>query len=276
MPIKLSKMVLIALVCFYFLPCLSLGQPRVKLESLEKLVDEDRIAEALTFLPQISAQYSNHPIVLYLNGIEQKDGERSFQYFSRIYEHHKDSDYADDALFKIAQLYYARGKYDDARSYFSLLARSFPQSRLKDDAQYLFCQTYLAQGKSDSAATFLRAFIDNSPRSPFVDFAITDMESNLPRTERSAAPGKDRSSPPSMHRYSVQIGAFSNRDNARKVSDRLKKEGYDVEIIEKRQGGKTLYAVWMGKFETKVSARNFAEKFYKKYSMDYKIIDRNE
>jgi len=273
-PSKSASLVLLVLVLA--VPCLCLGQD--KLQRLEKLIDEDRFDEALQLLPLVRQQHPDHPSVLYLSGLsEQNHVEKAVQTLAAIAERHQDSNYADRALFRLGQFYYARGKYDEARKYFSRLSRRYPQSQLKDDAQYFYCQCYQAEGKLDSAKVFFRAFVENSPRSPYADLAIYDLESaRFAESDAATSQSSDRLLPPTKYRYSIQIGAFGNKGNARRVGKKLTKAGYHVEVVEKRQEGRKLYLVWLGKFETKSLARNFAEKFHKKYEMDYKIVDRIE
>ncbi len=248
-----------------------------KIERLKRLIDADRYDEAKQLLPLVRQEYPNHPSVLYANALFEQNAEKALQTYSIVVERHQDSEYADKALFKMAQFYYARGKYDQARRYFSLLTRLYPQSHMKDDAQYFFCQCYQAQGKLDSAKVFFKAFVENAPRSPYADLAIYDLESTrLAESGVVSAQIGDQLLPPSKYRYSIQLGAFGNKENARRVSEKLNKAGYSVEVVDKRQEGKKLYMVWLGKFETKALARNFAEKFHNKYDMDYKIVDRNE
>jgi len=265
---------------FFFLlivtaPLICLAQER--LARLEKLIDTDRYEEAQQLLPSVRQEYPNHPSVLYLNGLFEQNAEKALQSYGIIIERHQDSAYADKALFRMGQYYYSRGKYDQARKYFSRLTRLYPQSQLRDDAQYYYCQCYLAQGKLDSAKVFFKAFVENAPRSPYVDLAIYDLESSR-FAEGSAASAQmgDRLLPASKYRYSIQIGAFGKKENARKVADKLDNAGYNVEVVDKRQEGKKLFLVWLGKFETKSLARNFAEKFHKRFDMDYKIVDRTE
>ena len=58
--------------------------------------------------------------------------------------------------------------------------------------------------------------------------------------------------------YVIQVGAFSIRENAERVRDKLKMELPVVDVVSIKKGKSTLYAVWIGAFENDLNARAFA------------------
>jgi len=270
---KLSaKVFLIVIFSFYLLPHSSIAQSKIK--KLEELLSQDRLEEIQELLPEIEQQYPDHPTVLYLKGVFEEDATAAFQYFQRVVEKYQDSVYADDSLYRIAQYFYAQGKFNLAQKYFSLLTRRYSYSPLKDDAQYLLCQCMIAKGQVDSARIFLNAFIKNSPRSPFVDLAVMDLESfNSMINDEPTAGNKTGNA---VFKYAIQVGAFRSRGNADQFAEKFKTKGHAVDIVAKKIGRKKLYAVWVGRFQTKAMAMNYAEKLLKKSVNDYKVIDRSK
>ena len=252
------------------------GWPVSQVEELERLLKEDRLEELEEKLRQIDPALEDHPTVLYLKGIFERNGLEAFHYFEQVVERHQNSAYADDALLRIAQYFYVQGKYDLARKYFSLLSRRFTHSPIKDDAQYLYCQSLLAQEKDDSARVFLQAFIENAPRSPFVDLAVMDLEALSSTEENGLAAESVQPVKPAAYRYTLQVGAFSNKRNARRLAKKFRELGHDTEIVAKRIGGKTLYAVWVGKFETRNLAQDYGERLLRHVAPNYRIVDRTK
>ncbi len=260
----------IIIFILYLLPHSSLAQ--LKIKKLEELLSEDRLEELQKLLPEVERQYPDNPTVLYLKGVFEKDAVAAFQSFQQVVEKYKNSAYADDSLYRIAQYFYVQEKYNLAKKYFSLLTRRYSDSPLKDDAQYLFCQCLIAHGQIDSAKIFLNTFIKNSPRSPFVDLAVMDLESF-----NSAVDDQDdlqKATGSNVFKYTIQVGAFSSRGNADQFAKKFKKEGHAVDIMVKKIGKKKLYAVWVGRFQTKAVAADYAERLLRKYVNDYKVIDR--
>ncbi|VAX29396.1 hypothetical protein MNBD_NITROSPIRAE02-293, partial [hydrothermal vent metagenome] len=59
--------------------------------------------------------------------------------------------------------------------------------------------------------------------------------------------------------YTIQVGAFRNKQQAEKLKNQLKRKGYSVKVIsagEKR----TIYRVWVGRFKSRKSAETAAIK----------------
>lgn len=48
--------------------------------------------------------------------------------------------------------------------------------------------------------------------------------------------------------YIVQVGVFSKNKNARSLESKLRKDGFDTDIIKMKDGSKTMYRVVAGKF----------------------------
>ncbi|MCS7200147.1 MAG: SPOR domain-containing protein [Caldimicrobium sp.] len=57
-----------------------------------------------------------------------------------------------------------------------------------------------------------------------------------------------------MGKYSIQVGAFSQRDKAEQMKNKIKNLGYTGEIKEVQQEGKTLFKVYLGKFGSREEA----------------------
>ncbi|VAX28885.1 hypothetical protein MNBD_NITROSPIRAE03-1511 [hydrothermal vent metagenome] len=59
--------------------------------------------------------------------------------------------------------------------------------------------------------------------------------------------------------YTIQVGAFRNKQQAEKLKNQLKRKGYSVKTVS--AGGKrSLYRVWVGRFKARKSAETAAIK----------------
>ncbi|MDZ7262493.1 MAG: SPOR domain-containing protein, partial [candidate division KSB1 bacterium] len=76
-------------------------------------------------------------------------------------------------------------------------------------------------------------------------------------------------------KYVLQIGAFSNKDNAMNQQNYLSKQGYQVEIAEKTVKGQRFYAVYLGNFETEQEAQTFGEEFKRKYGLSFRVVSKS-
>jgi tetratricopeptide (TPR) repeat protein len=232
------------------------------IDQLEKNYFDYRFEEVQKSLPEAIRQYPDQPTVIFLQGVFAPNADNAFQFYERVFEKYRDSHFADQSLFKIAQYYYVRQKYDLAFKYFSYLVRRYPSTKLKDEAQYLMCQCLLCQGKLDSARVFFHAFIKNAPRSPYADLAVMDMESSDSWKDKIDSKQVEKTNlPGSIYAYSLQIGAFSNQSNAEHLQSEYQAKGFDVQVVKINRESAQYFAVWVGKFETEALAKNFAVKY---------------
>jgi len=75
--------------------------------------------------------------------------------------------------------------------------------------------------------------------------------------------------------YAVRVGKFSYYENAKNLANTLKSHQYNAWIKQYSYKGKTTYWVYVGSFETKDKAENFAASMQQKLSYidDYVIMD---
>src|SRR5512140_2678476 len=65
-------------------------------------------------IPSLLAKYPNNPGVLYLQGLVTSDGGEAVRIYQSIVDNFPKSEWADDALYKVYQFYYALGLYRTA------------------------------------------------------------------------------------------------------------------------------------------------------------------
>ncbi|HNS72796.1 MAG TPA: SPOR domain-containing protein [bacterium] len=243
------------------------------LAELERAWQEDRFDDLARLLPAAEKAYPRNPSIAFFRALVLDDADEAFASYKRVFESEELSRFADTALFKMAQYQYARERFMPARKYFQLLQKRFPQTRWLDDSLYLTGQCYLAEGKPDSARLAWNSLIKRFPRSPYCDMAVADLESSVwdepavsPR--QKAAPGPAAAKP----FYSIQVGAFSQRENARTILSGLEKVGYEGSIVEKKVGNRLFHAVWIGSFPDRESAEDYAKRFIVKVTREYSIV----
>ncbi|MEC4686402.1 MAG: SPOR domain-containing protein [Nitrospirota bacterium] len=59
--------------------------------------------------------------------------------------------------------------------------------------------------------------------------------------------------------YTIQVGAFRNKQQAEKLKNQLKRKGYSVKVTSAGKN-RTLYRVWVGRFKARKSAETAAIK----------------
>ena len=257
-----------------FLPCALFAQN--SLVEIERAWQDDRFEDIQTLLPAAERDFPHNPTVAFFRALLLGDAELAFATYKRVFDSTEESRYADTALFKMAQYQYARERYGPARKYFILLQKRFPQTKWRDDSAYLIGQCYQAEGKADSARLALIAFIQDFPRSPYSDLAIADLEApgNTKEADKPAFASEKQATAKSTY-YAIQVGAFSNPDNARTILQGLEKVGYEGQIVQKKVGSRLFHAVWIGRFPDKAMAEDYGRRFIVKVTREYSIV-KNE
>ena len=114
---------------------------------------------------------------------------------------------------------------------------------------------------STKAETYLDRLKKDFPESPYIktaDRKLPEIEEpivqpvNKPQTQQPAQPEKMETK---NYNFTIQAGAFLNVENAKKLSEQLKKENYFTEITTKEVGGTLLNVVNVGKFVNEEEAK---------------------
>jgi TolA-binding protein len=127
---------------------------------------------------KLSAHLASHPDsprALFYLGRTETDGAQAQELFRMLMAKHPKHELADDALFQIAQYYYARGFYVTARQHFLRLLDTYPQSNLADRALYRLGLTLLATDEFEAARTRFARMMERHPESPWAPYAKMGM-----------------------------------------------------------------------------------------------------
>jgi tetratricopeptide (TPR) repeat protein len=266
-----TRRIVISTGLLWLVPLLLFAQN--SLLELERAWQEDRFEDIEKLLPAADREFPQNPTVAFFRALVLEDAESAFTSYKKVFESDEMSRFADTALFKMAQYQYARERYSAARKYFQMMQKRFPQTKWLDDSLYLTGQCYLAEGKIDSARNEWRTFIKRFPRSPYCDMAVADLEAHT-EEEPSVQPEEVREGKMTSQKpyFTIQVGAFADRENARTILSGLQKVGYEGVIREKQVGSRLFHAVWIGQFSDRASAEDYAKRFIVKVTREYNII----
>jgi len=268
------------LILLMVLPCVISAQDLEK--NLLSWLQKHGKQELKARLATIRQKYPNSPVPLFLEAYTEEDGDRAFQLYRQIIKKYPDSKFTDDALLKVAQYYYALGSYVSARQYLDNLADQFPDSPLVPEAKYLAARCLIATGYYISAGEELRKIIKNYPDSPFKKQAreelalLNALSHNKDQPSRFygslANSGDHNGVNQNQVKYTIQIGAFRDKKNARRLQKYYSKQGYLVTIDSKPVSGSLLYLVRVGEFETEQQAASFGEVFKNLHGVSFHVV----
>jgi cell division septation protein DedD len=199
-------------------------------------VEAGNIVNAQTYLQEYKSTSPNDPSVIFLDGVLTQNGDDALKKYSFVYEKYPKSKYADACLFRIFSYYYSLGYYKKAESYLAKLKTEFP----------------------------------NSPYLKAADRTIPDEEQET-NTITETKP-EEKIIVPRNYKFTIQVGAFLNADNANKLNTQLNADGFASEIIAKEIGGSLFNIVNTGKFETEDEAAPILDTLTNKFSLKGRIV----
>jgi hypothetical protein len=76
--------------------------------------------------------------------------------------------------------------------------------------------------------------------------------------------------------YAVQIGAFGSVVNARRLAEQQSARGYTAAVEPIKSGGRTLHAVWVGRFGSREDAASFGNRVFGREGRDFRVVEKSE
>ena len=74
--------------------------------------------------------------------------------------------------------------------------------------------------------------------------------------------------------YVVQVGAFSSKENAKRLKLQISQLGHDVSINQVDSNGKTFYAVRINRYKSKRKAEEIGKDIRSKLGVNYRVLYR--
>ena len=195
-----------------------------------KDVNNPRIAEAYYYLGRLSVV-----------------PDSALSYYQRVTKDYPQSRYADISYLEIAKINIARGKYKNAIVTLNELLRNYPETNSQDEILFWLGVSYMSNDQEKEGTNMLQDLRTRFPKSVWSERAA------------NVVPGKKIAETTEEY-FSVQVGSYRNRENAEKHVANLRKEEFDVQIVEAVVKGETYYRVWVGKFSTAEQAKTFSVK----------------
>jgi tetratricopeptide (TPR) repeat protein len=198
-------------------------------------------------IPTLLAKYPNNPGVLYLQALVTSDGGEAVRIYQSIVDNFPKSEWADDALYKVYQFYYALGLYRTAELKMDQLRKEYP------DSKHL-------RSVAEPDTKGLAEEREQSPAPPAPD--------------TTARPVVHEPATPPPARFALQVGAFTTQVNAERQKQFFEQLGYPVEVLNKVKDNRALFLVWVGSYTTYDEAKAGGAEIKKKYNMASIVISK--
>ena len=229
------------------------------------LINEGQISGVKEQLPELISKYPNNPDIMFLKGIMTTDGNKSVEIYKKILNNFPESRYASEAAVKIAEYYYSLGLYSQAGKHLSRIPRVYPRFSNIQRVIDLMVSSFIAIGEEDSAKYYANIY-----KSMFPTLNVDNLKEEGKSIIHNNADQKRSIKKP----YIIQVGAFSNFENANRMKLQISQIGYDVEISIVENKGLKLYAVRVIRYETKFEAEKVGKLLKKKLGNEYRVLYR--
>lgn len=224
-------------------------------------------------LPSLLSEHPNDPGVLYLQALLTREGADAVRTYQSIVDNFPKSEWADDALFRVYQFYYALGLYRTADMKMAQLKSAYPSSPFASAQPQ-------AQTDAPEPATVKSEEVKPAATSPEMPKAglppppeqVRPVE---PKTEPAAhdpAPAPAETAIPV--RFSLQVGAFTVHANAATEKHKYEGLGYPAEMISKVRDTKSLFIVMVGSYGTYDEAKAAAAELKRKTGVSAMVVSR--
>ncbi len=229
------------------------------------LIDEGELDGVKENLPELLSKYPNDPGVLFLRAVLTEDGDLALKQYKSILETFPTSSYAPEAAMKIGEYFYARGLYTQCASLLKNIPTQYPRYPQMQRLTDLMINSFNAIGEADSAKYY--SLIINS-MFPAVETNIDTKDNKLSQVFSF------RKKTENLGPYVVQIGAFSSKENAKRLKLQVNQLGHDVSINKVDSNGKTFYAVRINRYQSKRKAEQIGKDIKSKLGVNYRVLYR--
>ncbi len=242
-----------------------------QVRKLMGVVASGNVQSAKAQIPDLLAAYPDDPGVQLLHGVVIDDAFRAFDIYKRIVNNYPNSEWADDAYWRIVQFHAILGDTTKAKYELNNFRKRFPKSEyllpatdvvrsavgLAKKQEVSYAPT--AQINRSEAVTHK---IENKPQVKIIEPEETAQaavkpipvkESPKVITQHDEEPIAQNNMP-STGKYGLQVGIYSTTGAANAEMRKFMSQGLITKVIEKDVDGDAMYAVVIGDYSSLESA----------------------
>ncbi len=252
------KRLVLSLVLLTCLVSQSSAQQDSLLQDAIRLATEGQAdsARSLTsaWIARLTPSDSTYPEALYAAGVVAGDMETALNYLRRVTIEYARSQWADDALLRMAQLAFAEGQLRSSIRSADRIMLDYPFSDILADAALWSGRAHLELGERDEGCPLLERAMEAAQDNFEVENQARYLLQRCPSGGAAAdSPGRED---PAAQRggqtvYSVQVAAVRSAAAADELMQRLHREGYQPHVVRDEDG---LLKVRVGRFPRRVDA----------------------
>ncbi len=209
-------------------------------------------------LPTLLAEHKGDAGMEYLNAILMTEPNKSLLSLERIVRESPKSQWADDAQWRVVQAYALQRDTVRAREELQQFRRDYPNSEFLIFASEMVKSTVGLPASFANRATSLPAA---SAIEPTLATSVEKKSLTAPLTTKTSAsnanavkPTLGQAAEADGQRYALQVGVYMSEQSAASDMQKLIKARIRADVIEKKVGDQSRFAVLAGDYSSRVSA----------------------
>jgi tetratricopeptide (TPR) repeat protein len=214
------------------------------------LIHSGKIDQVRKEISSLLQQLPNDPGVKYLEAYVTENGDQAVKKYQLFVDNFPQSVWADDALYKVYQYYYAVGLYKTADAKIAQLNDQYPNS------------IYAKRNGKEPVKT---------------EIPPTAQPEQQSAVQQTGAAGISETNVPAVSNgiFAVQVGVYSQEVAALEQANNFTSVvGKKAVVFAKLSGGKTVYAVAFEGFADEQAARTFGSELKSKFNLDWFVVKR--
>ncbi len=212
--------------------------------------------------------------------IGTKEFAKAESIYRSLIESMPESEWIPTAYLFLAKSLQSQGKLEEARSYYLKLIGDYSKSMEAKQAREYLANISLPETVQKK---------DEVPNMQLESQFLKMTEKKTAQPESSPTAKNPEITPPfkvvwkdeapeiktrNENYYTIQVGAFSQKSSAENIANKLKRQKYDVQIIEPSSGDNIkLFKVRVGKFKTESEAKKIAQKLNESEKLESRIVE---
>ncbi|MEE8336299.1 MAG: SPOR domain-containing protein [Candidatus Neomarinimicrobiota bacterium] len=254
------------------------------------LLERGHIREVQDNIPELLSRYPYNPGIKYIQALVTLKGDSSYTLYREIIDEYPNSSYASEAALKIGEYLFARGLYSQSSTQLKEYLFVYPRAAHHQRALDLMVNSLQATGEETEAVKILKKLKQIYPGLDYNKYGlsglgtsageaklvkldpektITRIKAKLPKKKTRIIVSRGIPNP-----WVVQVGAFGKYDNAKRLQNQLKKNGYKAVIQAVNSNGRRLHTVRVVRFDTRAKATEIGRVLKQKFGLDFRVINK--
>lgn len=247
-----------------------------KVNEYLRMVAAGKIDEVKMKLPDLLAEYPDDPGVLLLHGVVIDDAYRAVDIYQSIIKKYPDSEWADDAFWRIIQFYAVTGDTSQAKTNLQKLRQTYPTSEYLAPATDIVTSAikfariagkssierkseYKVAEKEVKSVEKETKIPEKAIEKPKVADAKPDKSDIIIEVKKETKPEPAKTEPAKVKEtgfWGLQVGIYRTKDKAEIEKENYIKQRMRTEVLQKTVDDEVMYAVVIGNYTSKESAES--------------------